>query len=286
MRPRSVVILGSVAVLAGASCRRAEPRTVAEVVVAPRGAVPADPGDAAWRDAPVHVAPLILQDMVEPRLMQASTPQVRVQAVTDGARVAFRLEWADATLDDLPRIGAFSDACAVQLPARVLPDVPAPQMGEGGRPVEITFWRAAWQAAVDGRGDTIRDLYPNASVDHYPFDAAALPKGSDAQREMASRYAPARALGNAMAGPREKPVEDLVAEGPGTLEPGSALASDGRGKRTKGGWSVVISRRLPAGLAPGARTQVAFAVWEGSRQEAGSRKMRTGWVPMLLEKKR
>ena len=31
----------------------------------------------------------------------------------------------------------------------------------------------------------------NATVDHYPFEAASLEKGSDAQRQMASRYAPA-----------------------------------------------------------------------------------------------
>ena len=40
------------------------------------------------------------------------------------------------------------------------PTVPAPQMGEAGRSVEITYWSAAWQAIVDGRGDTIQDVYP------------------------------------------------------------------------------------------------------------------------------
>jgi hypothetical protein len=49
---------------------------------------------------------------------------------------------------------------------------------------------------------------------------------------------------------------------------------------------VLIARRLPEGLAPGKRSQVAFAVWEGSQQEAGSRKMRTGWIPIMLEAKK
>jgi hypothetical protein len=221
--------------------------------------------------------------MVEPRLLRASTASVRVQALTDGARVAFRLEWADTGADDSPRPGHFSDACAVQLPTRTQADVPAPQMGEPGRPVEITYWRAAWQAVVDGRGDSIRDLYPNATVDHYPFDAASLTTGSEAQREMALRYAPARALGNTMAGPRDTPVQDLIAEGPGTLAPAASQGSKGRGHRTEKGWAVVISRARPAGLGAGARSQVAFAVWEGRREEAGSRKMRTGWVPIVVE---
>jgi DMSO reductase family type II enzyme heme b subunit len=281
---RSSFVLPAVAaVLATGACRRAAPLIVSEVVAVPRGAVPADPADPAWRDAPIHIAPLILQDLVEPRLLQASTSELRVQAITDGARVGFRLEWADATKDDLPQLGKFSDACAIQLPAKVRPDVPAPQMGEAGRAVEITYWRASWQAVVDGRGDTIQDLYPAASVDHYPFEAASLPEGSEARREMASRYAPARALGNQTAGPREQPVEDLLAEGPGTLGPGPALDSTGRGRRSARGWAVVLSRRLPAGLAPGGRAHVAFAVWEGSREEVGARKMRTGWIPILVE---
>jgi hypothetical protein len=206
--------------------------------------------------------------------------------VTDGTRIALRLDWADATKDDLPGAARFSDACAVQFPARAAAEMPAPQMGEKGKPVEITFWRASWQATVDGRGDTIKDIYPGATVDHYPFQAASLEKGSQAQREMEARYSPARGLGNRMAGPRERPVEDLIAEGPGTLTPAPAAGSEGRGRRTEAGWSVLISRRLPEGLTPGKRSQVAFAIWEGAQQEAGSRKMRTGWVPIVVEEKK
>lgn len=279
---RRSLVLALVALPLASGCQRSAPLSP-EVVAVNRATAPLDPLDGAWRDVPVHVAALVLQDMVEPRLLKASTGEVRAQAISDGRRLAFRLEWLDATGDDLPQPARFSDACAVQLPARLAADVPAPQMGEAGRVVEISYWRAAWQAVVDGRPDNIQAVHPRASVDHYPFDAPPLPKGGDAQREMAARYAPARALGNHMAGPRERPVEDLIAEGPSTLSPAPKAVSDGRGRRTKTGWAVVITRPLPAGLAPGARTQVAFAVWEGAQQEAGSRKMRSGWVPLLLE---
>jgi Ethylbenzene dehydrogenase len=284
--PIRISLMLVLAVLVLGACGQKPPATTAEVVVVNQTVVPADPNDAAWQNVPVHVSPLILQDMVEPRLLNASTGEVRVRAITDGTRVAFRLEWTDSTKDDLPGAARFSDACAVQFPATVAADAPAPQMGENGRPVEITFWRAAWQATVDGRGQSIADLYPGATVDHYPFEAASLEKGSPAQREMAARYAPALAVGNRMAGPRERPVEDLIAEGPGTLNPARSTDSNGRGQRTESGWSVLISRTLPQGLAPGKRSQVAFAVWEGSHQEAGARKMRTGWVPIVVEAKK
>lgn len=283
MRPRSRWILCVPILLLAVSCARETPLSPSEVRVARTGTAPSDPQAPAWEKAPIHPAPLILQDLVEPRLMEPSTPEVRVRALTDGSRLAFRLEWADPDTNDRPGLDRFSDACAVQLPALASADVPAPQMGEPGRSVEITYWRAFWQSTVDGRGDTIRDLYPGAAVDHYPFQAASLPVGSAEQREMEERYAPARALGNDMAGPRDRPVEDLVAEGPGTLHPAPARVSEGRGVKTPKGWLVVLSRPLPEVLAAGGRTEVAFAVWQGSRQEVGSRKMRTGWVPLTVE---
>jgi hypothetical protein len=269
-----------VVLLAGLGCGRA-PTLTNEVVAIPSTTIPLDPASSAWDRAPEHLAALLLQDLVEPRLMKASTPDVRVRAITNGSEIAFRLQWVDAKKDDLPGPGVSVDACAVQLPKTMANNPPAPQMGEAGRPVEVTFWRADWQASVDGRGDSIRDLYPNAAVDHYPFQAPSLETGSAAQKEMAKRYAPAEAVGNRRSGPREFPVEDMVAEGPGTLAPASETSSTGKGVRTKDGWLVVVRRGLPAGLTPRARTQVAFAVWEGSQSETGSRKMRTGWIPLL-----
>lgn len=278
------VCLTLLALLAAARAEAAQAAAGAEVVAARRAAVPGAPDDAAWRDVPVFTAALILQDMVEPRLLEPGTDKVNVRAITDGTQIAFRLDWADKTKDDLPGIERYSDGCAVQLPVSTQPDVPAPQMGETGRPVEITYWRAFWQGAVDGREDSIKALYPGATVDHYPFEAASLERGSEAEQAMAKRYAPARALGNTMAGPRGRPVEDLIAEGPGTIRPAERMQSNGRGVWTDQGWTVVLSRPLPKGLQPGSRTQVAFAVWQGAHLESGARKMRSVWITLLVEK--
>jgi DMSO reductase family type II enzyme heme b subunit len=103
---------------------------------------------------------------------------------------------------------------------------------------------------------------------------------------MAKRYAPARALDNAMAGPRKQPVQDLLAEGPGTLYPAAETRSTGSGKREgQDGWAVTIVRPLPNGVTTGGRTQVAFAVWQGAQGEAGPRKMRSAWLPIAVEAK-
>lgn len=279
------VLLGVLAgVMAGAGCSPAPPPgPLGQVVAVPAPAVPESPTDPAWDTAPEHVAKLLLQDLVEPRQMETTTNQVRVRAMFDGGRLAFRLQWEDASASDLPGPSRFCDACAVQLPARMEPNLPAPQMGEPGRPVEITYWNAAWQAAADGRGDSIRDLYPHAVVDHYPFQAPPLEKGSPLQEAMALRYSPARAVGNTVAGPHSTAVQDLLAEGPGTLTPAPASGSTGRGVRTPEGWTVVLVRRLPQGLFQDLGTQVAFAVWEGGHEEVGARKMRTAWIPLVFQ---
>jgi hypothetical protein len=213
--------------------------------------------------------------------MTASTPEIAVRALANDSGIAFRLEWADDSKSDAPGSGQMVDACAIQVPEKLEKDLPEPQMGQDGKLVQVTYWRADWQAIVDGRGDTIQSLYPNASIDHYPFQAKPLTSGSDAQKEMALRYAPARALGNNRSGPRTVPVEDLIASGPGTLSPGPPLGAKGKGVHGKTKWSVVISRKLPDGLAVNQRTHIAFAVWQGSQHEAGARKMRTGWIPLV-----
>lgn len=257
-----------------------------ELVVLNRPALPADATDKGWAEIAESLVPLLPQDMVEPRLLQPSTPAVRVRAISDGTKVAFQLSWDDATDDDAVKPAHFGDACAVQLPAATSADVPAPQMGEPGKAVEITYWRAAWQATVNGRPDTVKALYPGASVDHYPFEAAPLQKEPQAQQEMARRYAPARALDNPMAGPRQQPVQDLIAEGPGSLQPAPKQVASGGGVRTANGWTVVLIRPLPAALVQGQRSQVAFAVWDGASGEVGARKMRSAWMPIAAEAKK
>jgi hypothetical protein len=284
MRPASYAV-GAIALALLPSCKHAAPTPVltADVHVVSNSVLPSAPDDPIWNTTPAHHERLLPQDMVDPRLMTPSTPEVAVQAITNGTEVVFRLAWADTTQSDVPDTGRFSDACAVQLPSTAAADIPAPQMGESGRPVEITYWSAAMQASVNGRPDNINAIHPNAPPFHYPFEAAPLKSGSPEQAEAARRYAPAKAVGNVVSGPYDRPVQDLIAEGPGSLRPAQKTTSQGKGVRTKTGWEVVIRRAWPAGLQSARQSQVAFAVWEGAHQEAGARKMRTAWVPLSVE---
>lgn len=280
MRYFSIAIIFSLVFIA--TCSRTQVPT-AEVNVIQVKEITLDPNDTMWDPVSLHVSKMILQDLVEPRLMEPSTQEVNVKAVTNGSEVAFRLEWLDETQSDLPGPRHFIDGCAVQLPSSIEANVPAPQMGEVGKTVEISYWRADWQATVDGRADDIKALYPNATVDHYASESKSLENDPQAQAEVAARFAPARSLGNRRSGPRAQPVEDMIAEGPGTLSPAPNSVSKGKGVRTANGWAVVITRPMPAGFSNAAPSQIAFAIWEGAHTEVGARKMRTGWVPLILK---
>jgi Ethylbenzene dehydrogenase len=285
MRSLKPILVLALLVVLLAGCKKAVV-PANEVIAAPAAQLPAGPADAAWDNAPEYIAKLIPQDLVEPRLAQPSTPEVHVQAMTNGTDIAFRLRWVDADQNNTEGPSQFVDACAVQVPAKLMPNPPAPQMGEAGNGVQIAYWRADWQAWVNGRADNIRSIYPNAEITHYPFEAATLGKDSPEQKEMAKRFAPADAVGNRRQGPRQSAVESLLAEGPGTLAPNPALAVKGSGVRTTDGWAVLLVRPLPDGLTAKSRTSVAFAVWEGSNKEAGPRKMRSGWAPLTVQEKK
>lgn len=279
---RSLTIAFILSLVFQLSCQRVQVPT-AEVNVVQMSEITLDPTASVWENVSLHTSKMILQDLVDPRLMEPSTAEVNVKAITNGSEVAFRLEWVDESQSDMPGPRHFIDGCAVQLPAKIETNVPAPQMGETGKNVEISYWRADWQAIVEGRADNINAIYPNASIDHYPSEAKPLENDPQAQAQAALRYAPARALGNRRAGPRDQPVEDLIAEGPSTLSPAPNAVSKGKGVRTAKGWAVVISRPLPPGFSAAMPSQIAFAVWEGSHTEVGARKMRTGWVPLILK---
>lgn len=279
---RSIISLMIIVLLFAVACKKAQVATP-EVNVVQVKELTLDPNAPVWDPVSLHISKMILQDLVEPRLMEPSTPEVQVKAITNGNEVAFRLEWADESQSDMPGPRHFIDGCAVQLPSMVDPNVPAPQMGEVGKTVEISYWRADWQAIVEGRADNINAIYRNASIDHYPAEAKPLENNPQAQAEAAVRYAPARALGNRRAGPRDQPVEDLIGEGPSTLSPAPNAISKGKGVRTKNGWAVVITRPIPFGFSASTPSKIAFAIWEGSHIEVGARKMRTGWVPLILK---
>jgi hypothetical protein len=226
----------------------------------PRG----DPLAAAWASAPEHVAPLEAQNQVAPKLLDPGVARVRVRALHDGAWIALRLEWEDPSRDVVVGPGRMSDAVALELPMSLDPDLPDPAMGHPGRPVQILYWKAAWQDTQDPTAA----LRPNLAVDHYPFGPS---------------YSVAQAAGNAVA--LRQPgvgVAELLAAGAGTLTPAKEPHVAGQGVWRDGHWSVTLARPLGPPFDGRRPTHVAMAVWDGASGHVGGKKMRSAWVPISL----
>lgn len=276
-----------VAVLAGGCSGAPVVDTTQVSAMRVSGALPAeDPSAAAWQKAPEYPAALMAQDVTEPRLMKPGVGVVRVRALHDGTTVVFRLQWDDATRDIIPESGVSSDAAAVQFAVLPGADVPNAAMGEAGKPVEICYWKAVWQddAERPAGTDRVAALYPRMAVDPYPFN-----QNEAAREEMTTRYAPAMAAGNPITKrPQPGAVQELLAEGFSTSSVPPVQHATGKGQWSANTWAITIARPLKEGegrsnLDVDRKTYVAFAVWDGKERHTGGRKMRSGWVPLLVQ---
>jgi DMSO reductase family type II enzyme heme b subunit len=291
-KSKSLIVLAALVIAANAAgCARK-----AEEAAAPAGGISArymsgglgdpDLDSALWQQASEARVPLLAQDLTDPKLAKPTLAEIRVKALCDDENLAFRIEWEDSTQDAIDSGNEFSDAVAIQLPPSAGGGVPDPTMGQVGQPVNIHLWKASYDRETRLGDWSLRQTYPNATVDHYPFEAA---KG-DEKEKLTEQYTVAVAAGNPISRKRTSSVDDLAAQGFGSLTFLPVQASKGWSRWNNGRWSVVISRPLSMpgwtgseALKPGRNSFVAFAVWDGSRTQAGSRKMRTVWAPLTLE---
>lgn len=252
------------------------------VYVARARRAPDDPDDDAWALAPRIDVALGAQDMAMPMRPTASVPSIRVQALHDGTRVSFRLEWDDAGADDLTiEVDRFRDACAVMFVVGE-PDLALRPMGSTTVPATLLHWKADWQRDLDDGRQGLDAAYPNRSVDTYPplLGVAPADVGVEAYEEAgATEWLPAYHVHNPIArGPASSAVEKLVAYGFGSATPCVTQNAHGRGSRTATGWAVVVGKPLgstDAGETPvgaGSVASCAFSVWSGADQDGGSKK--------------
>jgi hypothetical protein len=245
-----------------------------------RGRIPEDVRADAWVDAPPILVALQPQQAVPPVLAQGDIDELKVRALHNGKELAFRLEWRDARLDETERIGRFRDAVAVQLPAADPATPPSVMMGSAGKPVHVLQWRASWQRDLGDRFG-VEDAYPNIIRDVSPDDLLGA--------EAAAPYTAARAAGNLLAAAeRTTSVEELVAEGFGTLTPLARQRAWGAGAHDDGRWRVTIALPLArdeggSAIEPGSTWPAAFAVWLGGRGNRGGRKHFSNWIQCTLE---
>jgi len=291
---RSVLMGGAAAALAWASrplfqrasAQQAEPAIRALSV----SRVPADPADPLWDRAKAAQIALNPQNIVLPRVLEAGAKAINVRALYDSQRLALLLEWPDAHRDvDLGTVLQYRDAVAVQFPEDLAQPTPSFTMGQPGSSVVIYHWKSDWQF---GPLSDVDDAYPNMYSDWYPFsgvEAGEMPEATDYLTRGRKEYLTAAAVGNALADPRAQetigPVQKMRAEGFGTLEPHPTQDAAGKGLWQDGGWKILVTvprqqeRFTFGGDQP---VPLAFAVWDGSRDERNGKKAFSLWNTLVL----
>lgn len=246
-----------------------------EVLQAPSAVNESDPWAAVWDRAPKQEVPLSLQ-IIAPPFGGGAVSTLTARGFLDNGRLFLLLEWADATPNDtVSGSDEFADAAAVQFPGGV-GTVPPFTMGGPGANVNIWQWKALWQADMERGFDTSATRYPNTYVDLYP--------GGD---DPINR--PALAAGNPLSvRDHDSPVENLIAEGFGTLTHADVQDVNGAGVWRAGRWRALFSRPLTSGAAgmahfePGETTSVAFAVWDGGAGERNGLKSFAPWINLNI----
>ena len=231
-----------------------------------------DPSADPWGYAPPVDIQLSAQQVTYP-MGGGSMTDVSARALHYDDTLYLRLEWDDPSVNEsTTRPEQFSDAVAIEFPAKSGSSVPSACMGQLDSGVNIWQWRADSQK---GRPDDIKDLAPDGYVDLYPSKD--------------DLFYPARALGNPYAVKASTPVQNLVAEGFGTLTavPEQGVVQ-GHGTRVGDRWAVVFARPFTPtgdgqpGFTSGAETDVAFAVWNGGAGDRNGKKSVTPFVKLMV----
>jgi hypothetical protein len=279
-RRRAFALMGLVAaaalVLTATGSRVASSQQTTLTALAASGDVPVkEPWDPFWDEVPAVEIPLSAQAAVPPAGGRSLSANVR--SVHDDENLYVAVEWGDPSVDS--SVGApqdFTDAVAVQFPSVPGETIPAFCMGDPNAGVNIWQWRAAWQADMESGFRSVKQQYPNADVDMYPFSDEDL-------------FYPGRAAGNPFSKlDRTSPVDNLIANGFGTLTADDGHEVQGWGAWRDGTWRVIFARPMQVNadgvtdFGPIDRTNVAVAVWDGEAEERDGMKSVGNFVSMEI----
>ncbi len=235
-----------------------------------------NPDSPVWKD--VKSTNLVLRPLSARR---NAIEILNVTSVNNGEVLAVRLKWKDPSKDGFVegRADVFTDGVAVQL---ALGDVtlhthghnePFFGMGNRGKPVNIWHWKAGLEETLEASEDS---EYSTGGV-----DMDALIFGGVMSN-------PVTKLGTT----QENAVEELNSEGFGTITPqpkeyqnveGTGVWKDGewtvvftRTFAVSGKWDAIIDRKEPL--------LVAFAVWDGKKEDRNGRKVVSVWQRLNIMK--
>ncbi|MBI2082178.1 MAG: c-type cytochrome [Deltaproteobacteria bacterium] len=233
-----------------------------------KGEIPTDPTDPAWQTTPESIIPLVSQTSLSPKTPVFQRTDISVRVLYAGKEIGFLISWSDPTRSESEAgVTKFRDAVAIGFAPNLknADSLPYIGMGNKGRPMAIWHWKASWQEDVNhgyqGVGEAHAGMVPNISpIPHRTADEAGSPM---AQMK------------------RTSPVENLLAEGFGTLTsiPGKNLT--GNGIWNQGRWHVVVKgvrRAGGKGIDP-----VTFAIWDGAKENRNGMKGLTRWRFLRFE---
>ncbi len=252
--------------------------------------IPLDPLSTTWSPAPMTVVALQPQNQAVPMIERATIDHVRVQAITNGRQIGWRVSWPDPEPNRVVDVGRCCDAVGVQFPLKANA---AYTMGAAGFPVQILHWKALWQQDLDVHFQDVEDLYPNYWTDLYWFASGKFPYRvpESFDRPESRDWFLAYRAGNPMANiERMTSTEELTAEGFGSLTHQAHSVTVGRGTWQAGEWTVVFLRPMETvdpddyQFSPGTRDTVAFAVWDGKEGNVGARKQHSQWIVFEVQK--
>jgi len=242
--------------------------------------------NSLWGKVHEETVSLMAQPIALPRPKTTETSTLRVQSINDGSWIAFRLRWADTEKSEAGRLGKFSDAVAMQFPVKEGPPPPI-MMGAKDNPVHIFHWRAQYQKDHEQGKPEMTDLYPNMNPDMYPMEFKDSGNVQGLTNEKREVYSHGKAAGNPQSYQKASAVDEIYAEGFGSSSVIENNQSIGHAFWKDGEWSVIVARPLKrengSVLVPGKDGYIAFAVWQGGKNEVGSRKCVTmSWVPLKI----
>jgi mono/diheme cytochrome c family protein len=231
-----------------------------------------DPYHEIWNKIPEKVVRLLPLNA-----RKRPISHIKIQTAINDDAVAFRLEWEDPIPDrSSSRHQDFKDAVAVEF---ALGDVllhkhghnePFFGMGNRGKVVNIWQWRADWQTEIETK-EKLEYATKGIDLDTMIFGGEVNPV--DALNPF-----------------RDVPVEELNAEGFGTLTPQPRTKQNvqGKGMWKDGSWSVVLYRDLDSlnkwdkKFMNDQPILVSFAIWDGSEQDRNGRKVVSMWQSLHL----
>ena len=205
---------------------------------------------------------------------------INFSSVNNGEQLAVRLRWKDPTPDEDQTLGdQYLDQAAMQFALGSVTlhthghNEPFFGMGNRGKPVNIWHWRSGLEKALEKAED--EEYQGDVDMDALVFGGQFS--------------SPAAALNR----PQETAITELNAEGFGTVTPQPADNQHviGSGQWKDGEWTVVFLRdMIPLGkwdinLTSKDPILVAFAVWDGLKEDRNGRKVVSVWQRLNISAK-